>query len=76
MSTVFDAAQEHRVRRWFVGKCFRLAEQHSAVGDQDLIAQVKPQECRIGPTGGGCLDVGAHLIGPVGADPRQQRHAS
>ena len=74
MSTVFDTAQEDRIVWRLVGQRFGLAEQHPAVGDHHLVARIQPQECRVGPAGDRGISVSAHLIGPVGADPRQQRH--
>ena len=49
------------------------AEHDPAVGDQYLTAVVDPQHGRVGPAGNGGVDVGAEVIGAVGADPRQQR---
>ena len=74
MATVGHLAQEHRVRRRLVGQAFRLTQQHLAVGDHHLVARVQPQQRRVRPAGGSGVDVGAHLVGPIGADARQQRH--
>ena len=56
-----------------VGQRGGRAQHHPAVGDQHLVAVVDPQQQRIGPAGDGGVDVGAQLVGAVGADPRQQR---
>ena len=75
MPTVLDASEEHRTVGRAVAETRGAAEHHAAVGDHHLSAVVDAQHGRVGPAGNGGVDVGAEMVGAVGTDARQQRHA-
>jgi hypothetical protein len=74
MPATLDAAQEYRLGRGLVGQRSRGAKHHPAVGDQHLITRIHSQQRRFRPSCGRRVDIGAQLIGAIGADARQHRN--
>ena len=76
VAAVGEAAEKHRITGRCVGERRGRAEHHPFVGEHHLIALINPQQQCVIPTGDRGVDIGAQVVGPIGADAGQRGHVA